>query len=116
MSFMLQGFAALFLCRMNRDGSNGPEGSRPSRKPGCTFRNLNTIASATEDFRDFGRDLCGVFRSITVTYPKALRESERIRYAESRRPRRSIPKREVATRPGTDRRAVDLARRLGGRK
>src|SRR5208283_2147032 len=69
-----------------------------------------------EDFTDFGRDLCGVFRSITVTYPKALRGSERIRYAEGRRPRRGIPKREVATRPGTDRRAVDLARRLGGRK
>src|ERR1700730_19470186 len=69
-----------------------------------------------EDFADFGRDLCGVFRSITVTYPGAFRESERICYAEGRRPRRGIPKREVATRTGTDRRAVDLARRLGGRK
>ena len=44
------GFAAPFVCRMNRDGSNGPGNCRPSRKLDCILPNLNTIASVTGRF------------------------------------------------------------------
>src|SRR5260370_32954602 len=47
------GVAALFVGRMNRDGSNGPESCRASPKPGGTFRKLITTAAAPRSFSGF---------------------------------------------------------------
>jgi hypothetical protein len=76
------GLAALFVCRMNRDGSNGPGNCRPPRKPDCTFRSLNTIESAIEGFCIFRwRSL----PSIQVNHRHSFRGFSRIRQATLRR-------------------------------
>ena len=95
----------------------GPRNSRPSRKLDCTFTESEYDRERYRKILQISVEIFAEYSGQSPSLIQGLFENQsRIRYAEGRRSRRSIPKREVATCPGTDRRAVDLARRLGGRK